>query len=100
MNAKLASRLRLPKKGMIRAAPLAALPAVMRELGTDVEPILAAHGLSNQVLEDAEASIPYEAMCGVLAAIAPTSQPAAASRLSASMNCCAKGSQSCAATSG
>lgn len=73
MNALLASRLRLPKKGMIRAAPITAIPAVMRELGADLEPILAAHGLSNQVLEDPEASIPYEAMCGVLASCSRSS---------------------------
>jgi hypothetical protein len=68
MNTLLASKLRLPKKGMIRAAPMATLPAVMRELGADFEPIMAAHGLSNQVFEDPEASVSYETMCGVLAA--------------------------------
>lgn len=67
MNTLLTSKLRLPKKGMIRAAPMAAIPSVMRELGADLEPILAAHGLSNRVLEDPEASVAYETMCGVLA---------------------------------
>ena len=68
MNTPLESLLRLPQQGTIRAAPLAALPGVMRELGVDLQPIVAAQGLSWRVFEDPDESIAYRTLCALLAA--------------------------------
>jgi hypothetical protein len=68
MNTPLESLLRLPQQGTIRAAPLAALPGVMRELGVDLQPIVAAQGLSWRVFEDPDESIAYRTLCTLLAA--------------------------------
>ena len=68
MNAQLASHLRLPQQGTIRAAPLEPLPGVMRELGVELAPIVAAQGLSWRIFEDPDESIAYRSLCALLAA--------------------------------
>lgn len=68
MNAQLASHLRLPQQGTIRAAPLEPLSGVMRELGVELAPIVAAQGLSWRIFEDPDESIAYRSLCALLAA--------------------------------
>lgn len=68
MNIHLATSLRVPQQGMIRAAPLAALPGAMRELEVDLAPIVAALGMSARVFEDPEESIAYRTLCALMAA--------------------------------
>ena len=63
-----ALELRLPQPGMIRAAPLLALPDVMRELGADLAPITQSMGLSSRVFEDPEEPVAYQTLCALLAA--------------------------------
>ena len=58
---------------MIRAAPLLALPDVMRELGADLAPIAQAMGLSSRVFEDPEEPVAYQTLCALLAACCRTS---------------------------
>ncbi len=53
---------------MIRAAPLLALPDVMRELGADLAPLAQAMGLSSRVFEDPEEPVAYQTLCALLAA--------------------------------
>lgn len=68
MSAPLGPPLRLPQPGMIRAAPLAALPDVMRELGADLAPIALDIGLSSRVFDDPEEPIAYQTLCALMAA--------------------------------
>ncbi|MBK9197494.1 AraC family transcriptional regulator [Candidatus Skiveiella danica] len=73
MNIHLATSLRVPQQGMIRAAPLASLPGAMRELEVDLAPIVAALGLSARVFEDPEESIAYRTLCALMATCARAS---------------------------
>ena len=52
---------------MLRVGPLITLPALIRQLGHDPEPVLAEAGMSLQSLSDPDHRLPYAARCRLLA---------------------------------
>ena len=49
-----------PKQGMIRVAPMAAIPELLREFGVAPRPILKKFGLSEEIFSQPDKTIPFE----------------------------------------
>jgi AraC-like DNA-binding protein len=49
----------LPAQGAIRLAPFASVPAILRELGHEPRPVLAAAGLSMEAISDPDMIVPF-----------------------------------------
>jgi AraC-like DNA-binding protein len=59
-----------PKKGMIRVAPMAAIPALLREFGVAPGPLLKKFGLSEETFSQPDRTIPFELLGRVISACA------------------------------